>query len=70
MVERHYTFIESIVFGAGSGPGWMLAIVSMAALRNKTKYSKVPKGLEGFVITMIIAGLMAMTVMMFSGITL
>ncbi|MCG8639624.1 MAG: NADH:ubiquinone reductase (Na(+)-transporting) subunit E [Desulfobacterales bacterium] len=70
LVERNYTFIESIVFGAGSGTGWMLAIVSMAALRNKTKYAKVPKGLDGFGMTMIIAGLMAMTFMMFSGITL
>ena len=70
MVERHYTFIESIVFGAGSGTGWMLAIVSMAAIRKKTLYADVPKGLEGFGITMIIAGLMAMTFMMFSGITL
>ena len=70
MVERDYTFIESIVFGAGSGTGWALAIMSMAAIRNKVKYADVPKGLDGFGITMIIAGLMAMTFMMFSGITL
>ncbi|OGR23295.1 MAG: NADH:ubiquinone reductase (Na(+)-transporting) subunit E [Desulfobacterales bacterium RIFOXYA12_FULL_46_15] len=70
MVERNYTFMESIVYGTGSGTGWMLAIVSMAAIRNKIKYSDVPKGLQGFGITMIIAGLMAMTFMMFSGITL
>ncbi|WP_022663927.1 NADH:ubiquinone reductase (Na(+)-transporting) subunit E [Desulfospira joergensenii] len=70
MVERNYTFIESIVFGAGSGTGWMLAIVSMAAIRLKARYADVPKGLQGFGITMIIAGLMAMTFMMFSGITL
>ena len=70
MVERNYTLMESIVFGAGSGTGWMLAIVSMAAIRNKVKYSDVPEGLKGFGITMIIAGLMAMTFMMFSGITL
>lgn len=70
MVERDYTFIESIIFGAGSGVGWMLAIVSMAAIRKKVKYADVPKGLEGFGITMIVAGLMAMTFMMFSGITL
>jgi len=70
MVERNYTFMESIVYGTGSGTGWMLAIVSMAAIRNKVKYSDVPKGLQGFGITMIIAGLMAMTFMMFSGITL
>ncbi|MBU1196595.1 MAG: NADH:ubiquinone reductase (Na(+)-transporting) subunit E [Proteobacteria bacterium] len=70
MVERNYTFIESIIFGAGSGTGWMLAIVSMAAIRKKIKYADVPKGLDGFGITMIVAGLMAMTFMMFSGITL
>ncbi|MFO7750416.1 MAG: NADH:ubiquinone reductase (Na(+)-transporting) subunit E [Desulfobacteraceae bacterium] len=70
MVERSYTFTESVVFGAGSGTGWMLAIVSMAALRKKARYADVPGGLDGFGITMIIAGLMAMTFMMFSGITL
>jgi len=70
MVERNYTFIESIVFGAGSGTGWMLAIVSMAAIRKKLAYADVPKNLDGFGITMIVAGLMAMTFMMFSGITL
>jgi Na+-transporting NADH:ubiquinone oxidoreductase subunit E len=70
MVERNYTFIESVVFGAGSGTGWMIAIVSMAAIRKKIAYADVPKGLNGFGITMIVAGLMAMTFMMFSGITL
>lgn len=70
MVERNYTLVESMVFGAGSGTGWMLAIVSMAAIRKKTQYADVPVGLQGFGITMIIAGLMAMTFMMFSGITL
>ena len=70
IVERNYTFTESIVFGAGSGTGWMLAIVSMAAIRKKIRYANVPKGLEGFGITMIVAGLMAMSFMMFSGITL
>ncbi|MDY0375563.1 MAG: NADH:ubiquinone reductase (Na(+)-transporting) subunit E [Desulfobacterium sp.] len=70
MVERNYTLVESTVFGAGSGTGWMLAIVSMAAIRKKIRYSDVPDGLQGFGITMIVAGLMAMTFMMFSGITL
>lgn len=70
MVERNHTFIESVIFGAGSGTGWALAIISMAAIRNKVKYADVPKGLDGFGITMIVAGLMAMTFMMFSGITL
>ncbi len=70
IVERNYTFIESIVFGAGSGTGWLLAIVSMATIRKKMRYADIPKGLDGFGATMIIAGLMAMTFMMFSGITL
>jgi len=70
MVERNYSFIESMVFGFGSGVGWMLAIVSMAAIRIKLRYADVPKGLEGFGITMIMTGLMAMGFMLFSGITL
>lgn len=70
MVERDYTFVESIVFGAGSGVGWMLAIVSMAAIRIKLRYANVPEGLQGFGITMIVTGLMAMGFMIFSGITL
>jgi Na+-transporting NADH:ubiquinone oxidoreductase subunit E len=70
MVERNYSFAESLVFGIGSGAGWMLAIVSMAAIRKKLRYADVPKGLEGFGITMIVTGLMAMSFMLFSGITL
>jgi len=70
MVERNYTFIESLFFGFGSGMGWMLAIVSMAAIRKKMKYADVPQGLEGYGITMIVTGLMAMAFMLFSGITL
>ncbi len=70
MVERNHTFIESVVFGCGSGLGWCLAIVSMAAIRQKMKYSNIPKGLEGYGITMIVTGLMAMAFMLFSGITI
>lgn len=70
MVERNYTFIESVVYGFGSGVGWLLAIVSMAAIRIKLRYADVPQGLEGFGITMITTGLMAMGFMLFSGITL
>jgi len=70
MVERDYPFIESTVFGIGSGTGWMLAIVSMAAIRQKLRYADVPKGLDGFGISMIVTGLMAMAFMLFSGITL
>ena len=70
MVERNYTFTESLVFGIGSGTGWLLAIVSMSAIRIKLRYANVPEGLEGFGITMIATGLMAMGFMLFSGITL
>jgi Na+-transporting NADH:ubiquinone oxidoreductase subunit E len=70
MVERNYTFIESVVYGFGSGVGWLLAIVSMAAIRVKLRYADVPQGLEGFGITMITTGLMAMGFTLFSGITL
>lgn len=70
MVERNYTFPETVVYGLGSGTGWMLAIVSMAAIRKKLRYADVPKGLQGFGITIIVTGLMAMAFMLFSGITL
>jgi Na+-transporting NADH:ubiquinone oxidoreductase subunit E len=70
MVERDYSFSETLVFGVGSGTGWALAITSMAAIRHKLRYADVPAGLEGFGITMIVTGLMAMAYMLFSGITL
>ncbi len=70
MVERNYTFMESVVYGFGSGVGWMLAIVAMAAVRLKLRYADLPQGLEGFAITMIVTGLMAMAFMMFSGIAM
>jgi Na+-transporting NADH:ubiquinone oxidoreductase subunit E len=70
MVERNYGFGETVVFGFGSGVGWLLAIVSMAAIRQKLRYADVPKGLQGFGINMIVTGLMAMAFMLFSGITL
>ncbi len=70
MAERDYTFLETLTFGVGSGVGWMLAIVSMAAIRIKLRYADPPEGLQGFGITMIVSGLMAMGFMLFSGITL
>jgi Na+-transporting NADH:ubiquinone oxidoreductase subunit E len=70
MVERNYTFIETVVYGFGSGVGWMLAIVSLAAIRIKLRYADVPDGLEGYGIIMITTGLIAMGFMLFSGITL
>jgi Na+-transporting NADH:ubiquinone oxidoreductase subunit E len=70
MVERNYSLVESLVYGIGSGVGWAMAIIAMAAIRRKLRYADVPKGLEGFGITMISTGLMAMAFMLFSGITL
>ena len=70
MVERHYDFGESVVYGVGSGAGWAMAIIGLAGLREKLKYSDVPKGLQGLGITFIIAGLMSLAFMGFSGINL
>ncbi|MDH5172276.1 MAG: NADH:ubiquinone reductase (Na(+)-transporting) subunit E [Gammaproteobacteria bacterium] len=68
MVERDYNFGESVVFGAGSGIGWGLAIVALAGIREKLKYSDVPDGLQGLGITFMMAGLMALGFMSFGGI--
>ncbi|MGL4350552.1 MAG: NADH:ubiquinone reductase (Na(+)-transporting) subunit E [Aeromonas sp.] len=70
MVQRDYNFMESVVYGVGSGAGWMLAIVALAGIREKMKYSDVPHGLRGLGITFITAGLMALGFMSFSGISL
>jgi Na+-transporting NADH:ubiquinone oxidoreductase subunit E len=70
MIERDYNFQESVVYGVGSGFGWALAIVLMAGVREKLKYSDVPPGLQGLGITFITAGLMALGFMAFSGIQL
>ena len=70
MVERDYHFAESVVFGFGSGVGWTLAIVALAGIREKLKYSDVPEGLQGLGITFITAGLMALGFMSFGGIAL
>ncbi|KAE8176604.1 MULTISPECIES: NADH:ubiquinone reductase (Na(+)-transporting) subunit E [Photobacterium] len=70
MVQRDYNFTESIVYGFGSGVGWMLAIVALAGIREKMKYSDVPAGLRGLGITFITVGLMALGFMSFSGVQL
>lgn len=68
MVERSYNFGESVVFGAGAGTGWALAIVALAGIREKMKYSDVPAGLQGLGITFITVGLMSLGFMSFGGI--
>ena len=70
MVERDYNLGESVVFGFGSGVGWALAIVALAGIREKMKYSDVPPGLRGLGITFITVGLMSLAFMSFSGIQL
>ena len=70
MVERDYNFTESVVFGFGSGFGWAIAIVGLAGIREKLKYSNIPEGLKGLGITFITVGLMSLAFMSFSGIQL
>ena len=70
MRERAYTLGESVVFGFSSGTGFALAIVTMAAIRFKLRYSNIPNGLKGLCITMILTGLISMAYLSFSGIKL
>ena len=71
MQERNFSNVgEAAVFGLGSGIGWLLAIVAIAAIREKLRYSKIPKGLQGVGISFIITGLMGITFMAFMGIKL
>ncbi|MTI33398.1 NADH:ubiquinone reductase (Na(+)-transporting) subunit E [Xanthovirga aplysinae] len=68
MEQRDYNFSESVVFGFSSGIGWFLAIVALAAIRERLKYSNVPAGMKGLGITMLITGLMGLAFLSFSGI--
>ena len=70
MNERDYLFTEAVSFGLGSGVGWLLAIVAIAAIREKIRYSNVPKPLRGLGITFIITGLMGIAFMSFLGINI
>lgn len=69
MVQRDYTLVEATAFGFGSGTGFFLAIIALAAIREKLKYSNVPNGLKGLGITMIITGLMGLAFKSFIGIS-
>ena len=70
MVERDYDVAKATVFGFGSGVGFWLAMIALAAIRERLKYSNVPPGLRGLGITFMITGLMAMGFMIFGGIQL
>ncbi len=70
MQERDYTLPEATVFGLGSGIGWALAIVTLAAIREKLRYNNVPPALRGLPITFITVGLMSVAFMAFAGIQL
>jgi Na+-transporting NADH:ubiquinone oxidoreductase subunit E len=70
MAQRDYTLAEASVYGFGSGTGFFLAIVALAAIREKLKYSHVPNGLKGLGITMLLTGLMGLAFMSFMGIDL
>ena len=70
MVQRDYTISEAAVFGFSSGIGWLLAIVALAAIRERLRYSNVPDGLKGLGITFLITGLMGMAFMSFMGIAI
>ncbi len=70
MVQRDYSFIESAVYGFGAGTGWAIAIVALAGLREKMRYSEAPAGLEGLGLTFITVGLMSLAFMGISGIEL
>jgi Na+-transporting NADH:ubiquinone oxidoreductase subunit E len=68
MIIRKYTLLQSAVYGVGSGIGWMLAIVAVGAIREKIqKTAKLPRGLEGAPLTLIITGLMSLAFLAFSG---
>jgi len=68
MVIRDYSFIVTIGYGLGSGLGWLLAILAMAGIRQRLANDRIPAGLQGPGITLIIAGLMALAFMGFSGV--
>lgn len=70
VVERRYAFDESLVFGLGSGFGFFLAIVALASIREKLRYSNIPAPLRGLGIAFIMTGLMGLAFMSFAGIRL
>ena len=70
MAERQYSFTESVIYGAGSGFGWAVAICLLASIREKLEYCDAPEGLQGIGLTFVVAGLVALAFMGFAGIEL
>ncbi|MDP8210590.1 MAG: Rnf-Nqr domain containing protein [Candidatus Stygibacter australis] len=68
MIIRNYSFLQSIAYGGGAGLGWLLAILSLAGIRQRLKLNRIPAGLRGAGITLIITGIMALAFIGFSGI--
>jgi Na+-transporting NADH:ubiquinone oxidoreductase subunit E len=68
MVIRDYNFLQSVLFGAGSGLGWLLAILALAGIRERIRYKFVPVGLQGAGMSLIVTGIMALAFIGFSGI--
>ena len=68
MVERRYDFADSVLYGFGTGVGWALAVISFAAIRERMRYSDIPKGLEGLGIAFIVTGLMSLGFSAFAGV--
>lgn len=68
MIIRDYSFIQSVLYGAGSGLGWLLAILALAGIRSRVRYKYVPAGLQGAGLSLIITGIMALAFIGFSGI--
>lgn len=66
MVERQYDFVDSVVFGFGSGAGWALAIITFSAIRERLQYSDIPRGLQGLGSAFLITGLMSLGFMAFA----
>jgi Na+-transporting NADH:ubiquinone oxidoreductase subunit E len=60
MVDRDYGFVDSVAYAAGSGAGWALAVIALAAIRERLKYADIPRGLQGLGITFVVAGLMSL----------
>ncbi len=68
LIIREYNLVQAIAYGAGSGIGWMIAIIAVGAIREKLqKTARLPRGLEGAAITLFITGIMALAFMAFSG---